>query len=121
MAGLILSRWPRSARRRWGERRAAVRFSPPQEVSCYCGLTPDGDFVTARVCDISASGACLVVNQAVGLGKVLSVELVNEMHTYLCTRSLHVTRTFHGANGECVFAGEFDQRLQYEELLPFLV
>jgi hypothetical protein len=61
------------------------------------------------------------MNHPVEPGTELTVELINEMHTFLCTRSLRVSRSYLGDNDECVFAGDFDHNLEYDELVPFLL
>ncbi len=110
---------PRPGRRKPSERRAAVRFAPPQEIVCY--WSRGGDFVRARVCDISSVGACLLVRGRVEPGAELDVELVNGPHTFLCARRLRVVRVYQAVGNDAVIGGQFDQRLAYEELLPFIV
>jgi hypothetical protein len=114
-------RWLKGGKRKRGDRRAAVRFAPPQEIICATRLEEDQGFSTARVCDISAGGACLLVKRSVDVGALIEVELINAAHTFLCTRSLRVLRTFPGNSGGCVVAGEFDRKLGYDELLPFIL
>jgi hypothetical protein len=111
--------WPKPAKRKQAERRASVRFSPAQEIICYCDLGQG--FVRARVCDISAGGACVLVKQRIEPGTVVPMELVNAAHTFLCARQMVVLRVFQGSGNEAVIAGEFDQRLEYDELLPFIL
>jgi c-di-GMP-binding flagellar brake protein YcgR len=111
--------WPRPAKRKQAERRASVRFSPAQEIICYCDLGQG--YVRARVCDLSAGGGCVLVKQRVEPGTIVSLELVNEAHTFLCARQMMILRVFQGSGSEAVIAGEFDQRLDYDELLPFIL
>ena len=110
---------PQPGRRRRADRRASVRFLPPQEIVCYCGR-PSAVAKRARVCDVSAGGACLLVEQRFEVGDVVSVEMINSPHTYLLARELRVVRVFHGHGEDGVIAGEFDRPLAYEELLPFI-
>jgi hypothetical protein len=121
MLRVRLPRWPKSAKRGRLSRRAAVRFAPRQEILCYCGLGPDAGYVRARVYDVSAGGACLLLKRPVEAGTVMEVEMVNGPHTFLCARTLRVLRVFQGKGGECVVAGEFDRKLGYDELLPFVL
>ncbi len=111
--------WPSPAKRKQAERRASVRFAPAQEIICYCDLGQG--YVRAHVCDISTSGACVLVKQRIEPGAVVPVELVNSAHTFLCARQMTIVRVFQGNVGDAVLAGEFDQRLNYDELLPFIL
>ncbi len=110
---------PARPRRKPGERRGAVRLVPPQEITCYWGR--DGQFGRARVYDISAGGLCMLVSERLEPGTVLSVELVNGPHTFLCTRTVRVVRAFPSAGKDAVIGCQFDRRLNYDELLPFLL
>ena len=105
--------------RKPGERRASIRLVPPQEIVCYWSC---GDrYAKARVYDISAGGLCLLVNQRLDLGTVLTVELINGPHTFLCARTVRVVRVFPGVGKDAVIGGQFERKLNYDELLPFLV
>ena len=110
---------PRPGKRKQAERRAAVRFAPAQEIVCY--WTRGGEPTRARVYNVSAVGACLLVRAPLELGAELDVELVNGPNTFLCTRRLRVVRVYPASGKEAVVGGHFDQRLCYDELLPFLV
>jgi c-di-GMP-binding flagellar brake protein YcgR len=110
---------PARAKRKRGERRAAIRLVPPQEIVCY--WSSDGKYARARVYDISAGGVCMLVNRRLEPGAVLAVELINGPHTFLCARTLRVVRVFKGAGKDSVIGGQFDRRLTYDELLPFLL
>lgn len=112
--------WPKPARRKHADRRASVRFAPRQEIVCYYSLD-GGEYVRARVCDISAGGACLLVRRRLEPGAVVAVELINGPHTFLCARTLRVLRVFQGTGNDSVIGGVFDRRLAYDELLPFLL
>jgi hypothetical protein len=114
-----LSGGPKPVKRKKAERRASVRFSPAQEIVCYCDLGQG--FVRARLCDLSGGGACILVKQPVEPGTVVPIELVNAAHTFMCARQLMILRVFHGSGTEAVVAGEFDQRLDYDELLAFIL
>jgi hypothetical protein len=107
------------AKRKPGERRGATRLVPPQEIVCY--WSADGHYARARVYDISAGGVCLLVNERLEPGAVLAVELINGAHTFLCARALRVVRVFKGSGKDSVIGGQFDRRLSYDELLPFLL
>lgn len=112
---------PRSGKRRASDRRGAVRFAPAQEIVCHCLIAEADLCCRARVCDISAGGACLLLRYPLEVGDCVRVELVNGPHTFLCARTLRVLRVFSGSGEEAVIAGEFDRPLGYEELLPFIV
>jgi len=107
-------------KRKHANRRASIRFTPAQEIVCYWRAGA-GDFVRARVCDISAGGACLLIDRRVAVGAVLDVELINGPHTCLCARILEVLRVFPGRGRDTVIAGQFDRTLTYDELLPFIL
>jgi hypothetical protein len=110
---------PRPGKRKQAERRAAVRFAPAQEIVCY--WSRGSEFARARVCNVSAVGACLVVRAPLEVGTELDVELVNGPNTFLCTRRLRVVRVYPANGKDSVVGGQFDQRLCYDELLPFVV
>jgi hypothetical protein len=112
--------WAKPARRNPGQRRAAVRFLPTQAIACYWSRN-GGDYAAARVCDISASGACLVIRDRLKPGDELTVELINGPHTFLSTRRLQVIRIYQGRGGELIVSGAFDRKLGYDELLPFML
>jgi hypothetical protein len=99
-----------------------VRFTPAQEIVCYCNFVgPGGEYVPGRVCDISASGACLFVRRRVEPGALVAVELINGAHTFLCRRTFRVRRVFPGSGNGSVLGGDFDRKLDYDELLPFIL
>lgn len=106
-------------RRKPAERRASVRFAPAQEIICY--WSGGGEYVRARVRDLSAGGACLVLRGSVELGAELAVELINGPHTFHCARRLRVVRIYQAAGRDSIVGGRFDEKLGYEELLPFIV
>ena len=110
----------RPGKRKPGQRRASVRFAPAQEIICYW-QTGDGGYTRARVCDISAGGVCLLLRGRLQPGTEMTVELVNGPHTFLCARSVRVVRVYQGSGRDCVIGGEFDRKLGYDELLPFIV
>lgn len=110
---------PTRAKRKPGERRRTARLVPPQEIICYWGR--DGKYARARVYDISAGGLCMLVGQRLEPGAVLSVELINGPHTFICTRTARVVRAFPSAGKDAVVGAQFDRRLSYDELLPFLL
>jgi PilZ domain len=112
---------PGPARRKRPERRASVRFAPPPEIICY--WSRDGlSYTLARVCDVSAGGACLVIRgQPFEPGTELAVELINGGRTFLCARTLRVLRIYQGGGRDAVIGGAFDRKLDYDELLPFIV
>jgi hypothetical protein len=109
----------RPGKRKHAERRASVRFTPAQEIVCF--WSRGGEFARARVKDVSASGACLFVRGHVDLGAELAVELVNGPHTFLCARRLRVVRVYQAIGRDSLIGGQFDRKLTYDELLPFLV
>ncbi len=122
MSGQNTLAWPRPAkRRRANDRRASVRFAPTQEIVCYCAPAGARVFGAARVCDISAGGACLLVKLHVEVGDVVAVEMINGPHTFLCARTMRLVRVFVGSGDDAVIAGEFDRPLDYDELLPFIL
>jgi hypothetical protein len=49
------------------------------------------------------------------------VQMINGPHTFLCARKLRVLRVFQGSGSDAIVGGEFDRRLNYDELLPFIV
>ncbi|HKI35367.1 MAG TPA: PilZ domain-containing protein [Gemmataceae bacterium] len=108
------------ATRKQVERRRSVRFSPAQEIICYWSRD-GGGYAPARVCDISAGGVCLLAPGRFESGAVLSLQLINGAHTFLCARTLQVKRVYQGNGVDSVIAGAFDRKLDYDELLPFLV
>jgi hypothetical protein len=110
---------PRPGKRKQAERRASVRFAPAQEIVCY--WSRGGEYVRARVCDISSGGACLLVRAPLTVGAELSVELINGPHTFLCTRRMRVLRVYQASGNDSVVGGQFDQKLGYDELLPFII
>jgi hypothetical protein len=115
-----LSAPTRPARRKPGDRRVAVRFAPVQAISCY--WTRNGSaYLPARVYDVSAIGACLLLRDRLAPGDELTVELINGPHTSLCARTLRVTRVYQGNGNHWVVGGSFDRKLGYDELLPFIL
>jgi hypothetical protein len=112
--------WAKPAKRKQAERRAAVRFTPAQEVRCHWSANGSA-YTSARVCDISAGGACLLVRGRLAAGTRLTVELVNGPHTCLCVRQMRVLRVYQGGGHDAVVCGSFDRKLEYDELLPFVL
>ena len=110
----------RPGKRKPGERRGSVRFAPAQEIICYW-RSVGGDYARARVCDIYAGGVCLLLRARVQPGTELAVELINGPHTFLCARTVRVARVYQGSGSDSVIGGEFDQKLGYDELLPFIL
>jgi hypothetical protein len=111
--------WAKPSRRKPAERRSSARFAPVQEIVCY--WSAGGDYSAARVCDISASGACLLIRGRLEPGAEIAVELINGPHTCLRTRRLRVLRIYRGSDKESVIGGTFDRKLDYDELLPFIL
>lgn len=109
------------SKKKRNDRRTAVRFLPSQEIVCYCGGSGTNGLEPVRVSDISAGGVCLLVRHPVDLGSEIPVEMINAAHTFLCTRTLRVLRVFKGSTNDAVVAGEFDEKLGYDELLPFIL
>jgi hypothetical protein len=106
--------------RKHADRRASVRFMPAQAIVCYWSRG-GGEYVAGRVCDISANGLCMVVRGRLKVDEVVSVELINGPHTFLCARQMRVVRAFQGNGSDAVIGGAFDRRLDYDELLPFIL
>jgi PilZ domain len=109
----------RPGKRKKPERRAAVRCAPAQEIVCY--WSRGGEFVRARVYDISSGGARLLVRTPPEVGTELAVELINGPNTFLCARRLRVVRIYRATGNQSIIGGQFDQKLGYDELLPFVV
>jgi hypothetical protein len=108
------------ARRKPARHRASVRFAPAQEIICYWSCN-GGEYTAGRVCDISANGACLLIRGRLEPDAELAVELINGPHTYLCARKLRVVRVYRGGRNDLVVGGSFDRKLNYDELLPFIL
>jgi PilZ domain len=109
----------RPGKRMQAERRASVRFAPAQGIICY--WSRDGEYVRARVCDISANGVSLLLQGHVEPGMELAVELILGQHTSLCARQVRVARIYPGGGKDLVVVGQFDHELNYDELLPFIL
>lgn len=111
---------PRSGRGR-SERRGARRQIPMQMTPCRLTLADKGDAIPGWVHNLSVKGAGLLLGQACDLGTVVRLLLVNAAHTCDLNLEMRVVRCQRVVNGDHLIGGQFLRRLDFDELVPFLM
>lgn len=87
----------------------------PDTRGWLCSSAGDGS-CTAKVRNLSAGGASLIVPDAFGPGELLRVEFIRSEPDFACTLLLRVVHCSERADGEFVIGGQFIGELEPAEL-----
>jgi hypothetical protein len=103
------------------DRRAAIRCSPFRMTPCYITSAVDDLTAGAWVYNLSSLGVGIVGAPWIAPGTLVQVELINAGYTYVVALEMRVTRAEEATTGGHYLGGEFERRLTYKEMLPFLI
>jgi hypothetical protein len=88
---------------------------------CYI-TCPDQDFTAgAWVYNLSSHGVGIVGGPWIAPGTLVNVELINAGYTYVLALEMRIMRVEEATTGGHYLGGQFERRLMYNELLPFLI
>src|SRR5262245_10697932 len=98
------------------EKRLAERFAVNNNVACAFASPVLEDFGPVRIKDVSTHGLGLIAPEALAVGMVLVVKLVNPAKKFSKTVLMRVVHVMPQPGGTCVVGGTLETPLTYEEL-----
>jgi hypothetical protein len=102
-------------------RRSAIRCSPFRMTPCYITSPADDIEAGAWVYNLSSQGVGIVGSPWIAPDTLVQVELINTGYTYVLALEMRVMRVEEATTGGHYLGGQFERRLTYNELLPFLI
>ncbi len=97
------------------ERRVWVRYAVRAEVKARLASRKTGKLLAAVLRDVSAGGACLLVDEPLKVGQSVSVEWYNDAYSKL-TLAVRIVRVAAAGDGHWSLGCAFSQELEAEEL-----
>jgi hypothetical protein len=98
------------------EKRAAERFPVSINVSCTFASPVLEDFGPVKIKNISMSGVGLITSEAVAVGMMLAVKLVNPGKVFTKTALMRVVHVTPASGGMWLVGCNLDTPLTYDEL-----
>ncbi len=102
------------------DRRDDLRFALGQETLCHLVAGVGEALWPARVLDLSARGARLVLRRRFEPGALVLVELANGARVFSCALVMRVVHATRRDDGAWVVGGAFARKLGHNELMALM-
>jgi hypothetical protein len=103
------------------ERRVSKRIVPGAETPCEVQRVGEETRHSARLHNLSAKGAGLLVDCEYPKGTEVRVLVVNAAHTFALALEMRVARCQRTLNGDFLIGGPFTRAVTHQELVPFIL